>query len=118
VTTPQKDASITRKSNTDKHSQPTRLELRFLSVFLNNDSLALYGYALAERLGVSYGSVLPLLKRFEKLEVLTCTWEAIDPKTEGRPRRKFYTLTAAGKVQAQKLIEEEIAFLRGEARES
>jgi DNA-binding PadR family transcriptional regulator len=59
--------------------------------------------------------VLPLLKRFEKLEVLTCTWEAIDPKKEGRPRRKFYKLTATGK--AQKLIEAEIAFLQGEVRE-
>jgi hypothetical protein len=51
VTTQQKNTSTTRASNKEKEPQPTRLELRFLSIFLNNEGLALYGYFLSERLG-------------------------------------------------------------------
>ena len=58
----------------------TQLELRFLSIFVNNQHKVFYANEIAEILNISYGSVVPLLMRFEKGKWLEFDWEDIDPK--------------------------------------
>jgi PadR family transcriptional regulator, regulatory protein PadR len=91
----------------------TKLELRFLSVFLNNRHKKFYATEIAKILGISYGSVVPLLMRFEKAKWLEIDWEDIDPKTEGRPKRKYFGLSELGMTKAKQAIRSEIEFLEG-----
>ena len=46
------------------------------------------------------GTVYPLLRRLEKVGWLTSLWEDIDPETEGRPKRRIFTLTDTGLSEA------------------
>lgn len=91
----------------------TKLELRFLSVFLNSLNKKFYATEIAEILSVSYGSVIPLLMRFEKMRWLEIEWENIDPRVEGRPKRKYFGLSEVGITKAKQLVRDEIAFLNG-----
>ena len=91
----------------------TQLELRFLSIFLNNQHKTFYASEIGEILGVSYGSVVPLLMRFEKAKWLEFDWEDIDPKIEGRPKRKLFKLSDIGMTKAKQAIRSEIEFLQG-----
>jgi PadR family transcriptional regulator, regulatory protein PadR len=94
-------------------SKPTILELKFLSIFVNNTHKKFTASDLAEMLNISYGSVIPLLMRFEKADWLEVEWEDIDPKEAGRPKRKFYGLSTMGSTKAPALLRSEIAFLQG-----
>jgi DNA-binding PadR family transcriptional regulator len=40
--------------------------------------------------------VHPILARLESVGWLQSRWEDVDPRTEGRPPRRYYQLTAAG----------------------
>jgi PadR family transcriptional regulator, regulatory protein PadR len=94
----------------------TRLEIRLLSVFHNHLDRQFYGLQLAEELRISYGSVLPILMRFEEAGWLETDWENIDPSVAGRPKRKYYHLSNEGKAKAKELVQTEIRFLRGEVQ--
>jgi DNA-binding PadR family transcriptional regulator len=45
--------------------------------------------------------VHPILARLEGVGWLQSRWEDIDPRTEGRPPRRYYRLTAEGAQAAQ-----------------
>jgi DNA-binding PadR family transcriptional regulator len=45
--------------------------------------------------------VHPILARLEGVGWLQSRWEDIDPRTEGRPARRYYRLTAEGARAAQ-----------------
>lgn len=47
------------------------------------------------------GTVYPILSRLEECGWLRSKWEAGDPAKLGRPRKRFYTVTAAGAAQAK-----------------
>lgn len=53
------------------------------------------------RAGVLSGTLYPLLDRLEHAGWLKSTWENVDPRELGRPRRRLYRLTGAG-VRAAK----------------
>src|SRR5437899_131219 len=64
-----------------------------------------HGYEIAKRLGeeadarllTAYGTLYRALGRLEKMGMLESRWEEPDaPRSEGRPPRRLYTLTAAG----------------------
>jgi DNA-binding PadR family transcriptional regulator len=40
--------------------------------------------------------VHPILARFEGLGWLDSSWEQVDPREQGRPRRRYYRLNATG----------------------
>ena len=56
----------------------------------------LHGYELMQLTGLASGTIYPVLMRFEDAGWLTSSWEAVDPKEEGRPRRRLYRITGAG----------------------
>ena len=74
--------------------------LKVLRIFL--DAMAedvraeLAGADLMSAIGVSSGTLYPILLRFEKAGLLESRWERERPEALGRPRRRFYRMTRAG----------------------
>jgi PadR family transcriptional regulator, regulatory protein PadR len=75
-----------------------------LLAFLGDPTGELYGLELAEETGLLPGTAYPILMRLEKEGWVTSRWERIRPEVEGRPRRRYYRLTANGAEQAKAAI--------------
>jgi PadR family transcriptional regulator, regulatory protein PadR len=78
----------------------SRQMLKVLKTFVEKRREGQSGAELAKSTGVSSGTLYPLLQRLEHAGWVTSAWEQIDPSEEGRPRRRFYTLTALGQSRA------------------
>jgi PadR family transcriptional regulator PadR len=74
-----------------------------LSVFLDDPAAELAGADLLDITGLFSGTLYPILMRFEQAGWLRSHWEKIDPSREGRPRRRLYRITPAGKARATAL---------------
>lgn len=59
-----------------------------------------YGLEVCGVTGLPSGTVHPILARFEALGWLESFWEQVDPREQGRPRRRYYRLTADGAALA------------------
>jgi DNA-binding PadR family transcriptional regulator len=58
---------------------------------------ATFGFDVMDLTGLASGTVYPILRRFEEDGWVRSRWEREDAAhREGRPRRRHYTLTAAG----------------------
>ena len=77
---------------------PTRA---VLDVFLGDPDVPRYGLEIGSHAVLPSGTVHPILARLEGLGWLESGWEDVDPSVAGRPRRRFYRLTAAGASGAQ-----------------
>lgn len=71
-----------------------------LQVFLHDPDSPRYGLEIGTHAGLASGTVHPILARLEGAGWLDSGWEDVDPTVVGRPRRRFYRLTAAGVEQA------------------
>ncbi len=74
-------------------TQPTLKVLRFL---LERPRDAHSGAEISKQTNVGSGTLYPMLARLEIAGWLHSEWEAIDPRQEGRPRRRFYRLNGVG----------------------
>ncbi len=72
---------------------PTQLVLRAL---LADPTREMYGLEIGEAAELVSGTVHPILARLEGCGWLESRWEEVDPKREGRPRRRYYRLTPDG----------------------
>lgn len=72
---------------------PTR---KVLAVFMNAPGDEHYGLDIADTAGLKSGSLYPILARLEDHGWLTSRWEDLNPSDEGRPRRRYYKITADG----------------------
>jgi PadR family transcriptional regulator, regulatory protein PadR len=72
---------------------PTQHVLRVLLVDRNQEC---YGLQIGEDAGLPSGTVHPILARLERVGWVTSRWEDIDPRSEGRPARRYYRLTSEG----------------------
>ena len=86
--------------------------LRVLDTFLEDPSCELSGSDMQKRTGLTSGTLYPILLRLESARWLNSRWEAINPVVEGRPRRRFYRLTATGLARAGDVFST-LAFGRG-----
>ena len=77
---------------------PTQLVLQAL---LQDPTRELYGVELGDAAGLASGTVHPILARFESLGWLDSAWEQVDPREQGRPRRRYYRLNANGIAMAR-----------------
>lgn len=84
---------------TPRMTIPTQLVLEAL---LADPSRELYGVEVGDTAGLPSGTVHPILARLEGMGWTDSRWEDIDPRTEGRPARRYYRLTPAG-VDAARL---------------
>jgi DNA-binding PadR family transcriptional regulator len=59
-----------------------------------------FGFDIMEVTGLPSGTIYPALRRLEALDLVTSDWEKDrTARREGRPRRRYYQLTPAGKSQ-------------------
>ena len=72
---------------------PTQHVLR---VFLADTSRECYGLQIGEDAGLPSGTVHPILARLERVGWVVSRWEDVDPRSEGRPARRYYRLTSDG----------------------
>jgi PadR family transcriptional regulator, regulatory protein PadR len=84
---------------------------RVLQVFLDDPTVARYGYDLMRAAKIQSGTLYPMLTRWAEEGLVESEWEhAADTERNGRPPRKFYRLTGAGvRVARLELAEREAA---------
>ncbi|MDX2541645.1 PadR family transcriptional regulator [Streptomyces sp. WI04-05B] len=70
--------------------------VRILHAFLATPQTPRYGMQLMKDAKVSSGSLYPALTRLERAGWIVGADEDIDPRTEGRPARRYYTMTGEG----------------------
>ena len=59
-----------------------------------------FGFDMMQATALPSGTIYPALRRLEALELVTSDWERdLKARKEGRPRRRYYTLTPAGRQQ-------------------
>ena len=80
-------------------SQPALKVLRFL---LDTPCIPRSGAEIAKATRVVSGTLYPMLVRLEAAGWLSSEWEEIDPREEGRPRRRSYKLTPLGQNSANR----------------
>jgi DNA-binding PadR family transcriptional regulator len=74
--------------------------LRILQQFLADPTHPRYGLDIVRDTGLKSGTVYPILKRLTSIGWLEAIWEDIDPSESHRPRRRYYSLTPAGRLAA------------------
>ena len=79
-------------------TQTTQAVLRAM---LEDPTKHLYGLEICAATGLPSGTVHPILARFEGLGWLDSSWEQVDPREEGRPRRRYYRLNEHGMSMAR-----------------
>ncbi|MEA2878316.1 MAG: PadR family transcriptional regulator, regulatory protein PadR [Hyphomicrobiales bacterium] len=79
-------------------TQPALKVLRFL---METPREGRSGAEMSKATKVGSGTLYPMLARLEAAGWLTSEWEVIDPSEAGRPRRRFYRLTAVGQNNAR-----------------
>jgi PadR family transcriptional regulator, regulatory protein PadR len=77
---------------------PTQLVLRTL---LAEPGRELYGVEIGDAARLPSGTIHPILARLEGAGWLESRWEEVDPRTAGRPARRYYRLTQQGAEQAR-----------------
>lgn len=59
-----------------------------------------FGFDVMQVTGLPSGTIYPALRRLESLDFVTSDWEKDgNARKEGRPRRRYYTLTQTGRRQ-------------------
>ena len=76
--------------------QLTSQTVNVLMAFTNAYGSELSGADIGRLTKLPSGSLYPILLRLEKAGWLESHWELGDPSVLGRPRRRFYSVTALG----------------------
>src|SRR5437879_2962603 len=74
--------------------------LRVLGTLLSSPQDELSGAQIGRTTKLPTGTLYPILTRLERARWVESRWEAGDPHTLGRPRRRFYRITALGAKNA------------------
>lgn len=78
---------------------------KVLEVLIAARGESVYGLEIGKEAGLASGTLYPILDRLSREGWLEPSWEDIDPAREGRPRRRYYRLTADGDVAAVRALQ-------------
>lgn len=78
--------------------------LKVLEAFLNEPTDELSGADVQKRCDIASGTLYPILLRLESAGWFVSRWEAVDPASVGRPRRRLYRLTPTGLTRASEVF--------------
>jgi len=78
----------------------TQATLRVLKLFVDEPRKERSGAEIMRETRVLSGTLYPMLRRLERAGWFTASWEVIDPKEAGRPRQRFYRISALGQRSA------------------
>ncbi|TNB48142.1 PadR family transcriptional regulator [Martelella lutilitoris] len=84
----------------------TKQTRRVLSAILERPFDRFSGAEISKATGLASGSLYPILMRLERAGWLHSEWEAGDPKALGRPRRRYYKLSADGARHCRQIASE------------
>jgi DNA-binding PadR family transcriptional regulator len=72
-----------------------------------------YGFDIIDVTGLGAGTVYPILRRLEEEGLVRSSWEAVTrARSQGRPPRRNYRLTAAGEEQVREAVARYPAVVR------
>lgn len=80
---------------------PTLTVLRF---FMDDIAKPQSGAAIHLATKIGSGTLYPLLLRLESVGWLSSEWEDIEPSQQGRPRRRYYSITGQGQQAAREAL--------------
>jgi len=80
-----------------------------LAAMLSDFQRGWYGLELANEAEIGSATVYAALTRLERAGWVRGSWEAIDPKVAGRPRRRLYYLTGEGARLGSEAVEKQQA---------
>ena len=80
----------------DKQPRLSAQTIKVLSALMASPAADLSGAEIAKQAKLASGTLYPILFRLENVGWLKSRWEAGDPTRLGRPRRRFYRITAKG----------------------
>ncbi|WP_371933001.1 PadR family transcriptional regulator [Bradyrhizobium sp. CCGUVB23] len=83
---------------TSKQPRVSAKGLKVLHAFVDAGNRELSGADIAERTAILSGTLYPILIRFKSAGWLKDRWEDDEPVELGRPKRRYYRLTAAGQA--------------------
>ena len=73
-----------------------------------------YGLDIVAHTGLKSGTVYPTLGRLAKADLVKSRWEAPErAEAEGRPRRRYYELTAEGEAKLAEGVERVTSLAAG-----
>jgi len=78
--------------------------LKVLGALTSRPGDDLSGAEIAKRTKLASGTLYPILFRLEEAGWLSSRWEVEDPAALGRPRRRFYRITAEGVKSVQAVV--------------
>jgi PadR family transcriptional regulator len=79
--------------------------LTVLRLFMSDIRKARSGAEIHLDTKIGSGTLYPLLLRLEEVGWLSSEWETIDPSQEGRPRRRYYSITGEGQRAAREALQ-------------
>lgn len=86
---------------------PRRLGHATIAILLAMRDGGRYGLDLMDRTGLPSGTVYPTLGRMEDRAFVRGRWEAASAASaQGRPRRRYYELTAAGEAALDEALQQ------------
>ena len=84
----------------------TTQTLKVLKPFLDNPAREIAGVEVIRSSRLASGTAYPIMLRLERHGLLTSRWEKGEPAQLGRPRRRYYTITAHGAATARQAFAE------------
>ena len=88
--------TLCRHTTMVKELRLTTQAIKVLGELICRPTAELSGAEIAKRTKLASGTLYPILLRLEDAGWLQSRWEAEDPAVLGRPRRRFYKITAYG----------------------
>jgi PadR family transcriptional regulator, regulatory protein PadR len=89
-----------------KEPQLTAQTRKVLSALMSRPRAELSGAEIGKSANLASGTLYPILFRLEEAGWLTSHWEKGDPATLGRPRRRYYSVTAEGARIVRGVVED------------
>jgi PadR family transcriptional regulator, regulatory protein PadR len=88
----------------DKQPRLSSQTLKVLGALMSCPSDEPSGAEIGKRTRLPSGTLYPILFRLEGVGWLQSRWEVEDPGILGRPRRRFYRITAKGAKNIQEVV--------------
>jgi PadR family transcriptional regulator, regulatory protein PadR len=86
-----------------------------LRAMLDGLDREMYGLELVQATGLPPGTIYPIMARLESAGWVSSRWEETGQEAKGRPRRRYYSLTANGVAHAQAALASSDARRRARA---
>jgi PadR family transcriptional regulator PadR len=84
----------------------TEQTLRVLGALVDAGAKDVSGAQLGREAKLASGTLYPILLRLESAKWVQSRWEEGDPSELGRPRRRYYRITALGRKRATSTFNE------------